>query len=98
MSERKKPGLLEQNRADVQTTKHDESIPQPKQTVKRANWLKAFHVRTDLTSAEIVETIRLLFPGFDKSLLSKCESPERYGIQLTQRAMHLLKAKEAHDE
>lgn len=87
------PGLLEQDGArNVSHTKeHDEMITQAKKTVKRANWLKEFHVRSGLTSAEIVELIRHLCPGFDRSLLTKCADPERYGVQLSRRVINQLK-------
>ena len=73
------------------TKEHDEMIPQAKKTVKRANWLKDFHVRKGLKAGEIVEAIRPLCSGFDKTLLTKCENPDRYGIQLSQKAMNALK-------
>ncbi|MBR6030117.1 MAG: hypothetical protein IKP40_13620 [Clostridia bacterium] len=96
--QKKGPGLLEQGGAKrAQTTMHDEMIPQAKKTVKRANWLKEFHVQSGLSSAEIVELIRPLFPGFDKPLLVKCENPDKYGIQLSQKAMRRLK-EAMHDE
>lgn len=90
---KKGPGLLEQDGAgNVSHTKeHDEMITQAKKTVKRANWLKEFHVRSGLTSAEIVELIRPLCPGFDKPLLVKCENPDKYGTQLSAKAVRLLK-------
>lgn len=88
----KSPGLLEQDGAEsVQTTKHEEMITRRKPNVKRANWLKEFHVRSGLTSAEIVELIRPLCPGFDKPLLVKCENPDKYGTQLSAKAVRLLK-------
>ena len=89
----KKLGLLEQDRAEtgVHEVKHGKIIPRTSRTVKRANWLKDFHVRKGLKGSEIVETIRPFCPGFDKMLLSKCENPDRYGIQLSQRAMKALK-------
>lgn len=90
---KKGPGLREQDGAEkkVCATEHGKIIPRTKGTVKRANWLKDFHVRKGLKSTEIVETIRPLFPGFDKTLLSKCENPDLYGIQLSQKAMMRLK-------
>ena len=74
-SKNKKPGLLEQNRA--KSNKHDERIAQEQQAVKGANWLKDFHVRSGLSGAEMVELIRPLCSGFDKTLLAKCENPEK---------------------
>lgn len=87
------PGLLEQDGAEsVQTTKHEERIPHGGATVKRrANWLKDFHVRSKLTSAEIVELVRPLCKGFDKPLLAKCENPEKYGVQISNKVIRYLK-------
>ena len=48
-------------------------------------------MRSGLTSAEIVELIRPLCPGFDKPLLVKCENPDKYGTQLSAKAVRLLK-------
>lgn len=39
---------------------------------------------------ELVETIASIYPKFDKSLLSKCENGEVYGVQLRQKAMNAL--------
>ena len=97
----KGPGLLEQDGAEsVQkcaNSQHGEMIPQARQAVKRANWLRDFHVQSGMKSAEIVELIRPSFPGFDKSLLAKCENPEKYGVQLSRKAMNLLKGAKKHD-
>lgn len=87
MTAYKKPGLLAQDRADG--NKHDEIITQPEEFVK-TNWLKDFHVRHQLQRNEIIEAIRSFFPGFDKAMLSKCEHPEKYGIQLSDSAKQIL--------
>ena len=93
----KGPGLLQQDGAmNVQEKKHDEMIALPNRSVK-ANWLRDFHVQSGMKSAEIVELIRPSFPGFDKSLLAKCENPEKYGVQLSRKAMNLLKGAKKHD-
>ncbi len=84
----KKPGLLEQNRAIG--NKHDNTLTQKDDSVK-ANWLWDFRVRhQDIKCTEIADAIRLLFPGFDKTLLSKCMNPEKYGIALMPEAMQQL--------
>ena len=92
----KSPDLREQDGAarPDQSQEHAEMIPQASGAVKRANWLREFHVRSGLKSAELVELIRPLCPGFDKSLLVKCENPDRYGVQLSQRVIRLLKKHE----
>ena len=78
----KKPGLLEQDRANG--NKHD-TILTPNQHSVKANWLEDFRAcHPKIKDTEIVEAIRLSFPGFDKTLLSKCKSPEKYGVELSE--------------
>ena len=77
-----KPGLLEQDRANG--NKHD-TILTPNQHSVKANWLEDFRAcHPKIKDTEIVEAIRLSFPGFDKTLLSKCKSPEKYGVELSE--------------
>ena len=59
-------------------------------SVKTTDWLTDFRVRNHLKGTEIVEAIRVRFPGFDKSLLSKVSSPEKYGVILAPEAVKLL--------
>ena len=85
----KKPGLLEQDRADG--NKHDHILTPNADSVK-ANGLEGFRARhPHVKGTEIVEALRLSFPGFDKSLLSKVSSPEKYGVILAPEAVQLLK-------
>ena len=44
----------------------------------------------NIPKSEIVEAVRTLYPGFDKTLLSKCENGYRYGIQLRKDAEKLI--------
>ena len=71
------------------TGKHKEKIPRISRSVK-PGWLNQFLVRCEASRTEVVETVRLSFPNFDKALLSKCEHPEKYGVQLTPKAKKLL--------
>ena len=88
--QKRKPGLLEQDRADG--NKHDKTLSQKTDSVK-ANWLEDFRAcHPQIKGTEIVEAVRVLCPGFDKTLLSKCLSPDRYGIQLSTRAVKALEA------
>lgn len=88
MAVNEKPGLLAQDRADGK--KHDIKVSQKTDSVK-ANWLEDFRVRhPEIKSAEIIEAIRLSFPGFDKTLLSKCLNPEKYGVELSESAKAYL--------
>ncbi len=71
---------------------HDAILSQSGQSVNTANWLRDFRAaHPELQCTEIVETVRVLFPGFDKTLLSKCMSPEKYGVRLTPEAEDLLR-------
>ena len=77
-----KPGLREQDRANG--IKHV-TILTPNQHSVKANWLEDFRAcHPKIKGTEIVEAIRLSFPGFDKTLLSKCLSPEKYGVELSE--------------
>ena len=68
-----------------------EILSQNGQSVNQANWLHDFRARhPKIKGTEIVEAIRLSFPGFDKTLLSKCLNPEKYGVKLTPEAMNQL--------
>ncbi len=74
-----------------QGTKHDEILSQNGASVNLANWLKDFRAaHPKLQGTKIVETVRVLFPGFDKTLFSKASSPEKYGVCLTPEVVRLL--------
>ncbi len=51
--------------------------------------LEGFEAR-HIPYADIVEVVRSAFPGFDKSLLSKCRNYRRYGVGLRSGAVKLL--------
>ena len=71
--------------------KHDEILSQNGASVNMANWLKDFRAaHPNLQGTKIVETVRVLFPGFDKTLFSKASNPDYYGICLTAEAIQLL--------
>ncbi len=71
--------------------KHDEILSQNEASVNLANWLKDFRAaHPKLQGTKIVETVRVLFPAFDKTLFSKASSPEKYGICLTPEVVQLL--------
>lgn len=49
--------------------------------------IHAREMRMQAGSAQaVVDVLRAKFPGFDKTLQSKLEHPDRYGIQLTPEA------------
>ena len=100
MSKKKNPGTGCTARSDCGDPKgsqpNTEIIPQTKRPVK-ANWLRDYRARRNLSAGEIVELVRPLCPGFDRTLLTKCEHPERYGIQLSPRVINRLKHLEEED-
>lgn len=46
--------------------------------------------KTPQENAEMVALVKKAYPGFDKSLLSKCSNSERYGVELVPEAMKIL--------
>lgn len=52
-----------------------------------ANDLKEFRQAHGLTASDLVAAIRKVFPKYDKTLQSKCENGEEYGIALLPRGM-----------
>ena len=44
--------------------------------------LKGFRYEKGLSPRDIVDVVRLQYPGFDRSLCSKVENSERYGVRL----------------
>ena len=52
---------------------------------------EALRAKYRLSRAQIIEALREKYPAFDKALESKCEHPDRYGIELTVEAwMYLI--------
>ena len=86
-NEKARPVAAEPSKGDL----HDEILSQNVASVNLANWLKDFRAaHPKMQGTQIIETVRLMFPGFDKSLFSKASSPEKYGICLTPEAIKLL--------
>lgn len=46
--------------------------------------------KTPKENAEMIALVRERYPGFDKSLLSKCSNSEKYGVELVPEAMTIL--------
>lgn len=46
--------------------------------------------KTPQENSEMLLLVKKKYPGFDKSLLSKCSNSERYGIELVPEAMAIL--------
>lgn len=54
--------------------------------------LKGLLSRTSMTRKELIRTIREYFPLFDKTALSKCLNPQKYGVVLHPEALDILTA------
>lgn len=52
--------------------------------------LKELRVRMKLPGRELVDVIKPMYPKFDKTVLSKCENGDVYGVQLRKDAMVAL--------
>ena len=86
-NEKARPVAAEPSKGDL----HEEILSRTGKSVK-TDWLTDFRVQHHLKGTEIVEAIRSLFPGFDKTLLCKAGSPEKYGIILSPEAVRLLES------
>ena len=69
------------------STSHD-SIPQPKRKVK--NTLRALRLQKELSAEEMVAVVQGQYPKYDKTLQSKCEHSDEYGVTLVPKAMAML--------
>ena len=76
---------------------HTVIIPPSRKDCKR-NVLRDIRLKKSVPPKEIVETIRALYPGFDKTLLSKCEHTEKYGIEPCRRAADAVLEKYSPEE
>lgn len=50
------------------------------ETAVKTGALKDAVATANLSPKQVVEIVRPLFPSFDKSMLSKCMKPEKYGV------------------
>ena len=57
---------------------------------KNVNPLRRFRIENNIPANEMVETIKAIYPGYDKPLHSKVEHGEQYGIELRQNAIRAL--------
>lgn len=53
--------------------------------------LKKFRERYGVQTKEIIEELSKVFPNYTKGVHSMAEHPERYGVQLTSKAVSVLK-------
>ena len=63
----------------------------------KSNPLRYFRVSQNIQAKDIVDTVRELYPKYDKVLQSKCERGEEYGIDLKMKAFDALLEKYAPD-
>jgi len=84
------------NSPDVSSSvlEHNSILPQNKQSVN-TNALRELRLSKNLSAKEMVDTVKALFPKYDKMLQSKCEHGEEYGIDLKSKAMDALLEKYA---
>lgn len=59
------------------------------------NPLRDLRVSKNIPANDMVDTVRALFPKYDKPLQSKCEHGDEYGVNLKPKAMDALLAKYA---
>ena len=60
--------------------------------------LQFLRLSYQLPAKDMAETVQQIYPRFDRFLLSKCESPEVYGVQIKPDALKTLYLKYAPDE
>ncbi len=58
-----------------------------------AEELRELRISKNLPAKEMVEVVRGIYPKYDKTMQSKCERGNEYGIQIKQDAMNALLAK-----
>jgi hypothetical protein len=54
------------------------------------NPLKRLRLTTGLPASTLVQAVRTNYPRYDKSLQSKCEKTDEYGVELCKEAMNAL--------
>ena len=76
----------QRGKTDCETSFPTSILPRVPADVKL---LQEFQQR-NIPNMDIIDTMRTAFPGFDKSLLSKCRNPRHYGIGLRREAVKML--------
>ena len=54
------------------------------------NPIRDLRLTHNLSGPEMADVVRNIYPKFDRYLLSKCEAPDVYGIQLVRDAKKAL--------
>ena len=55
-----------------------------------SNDLQSLRLSHSIPARDMAETVQKIYPRFDRYLLSKCESPEVYGVQIRHDALKAL--------
>lgn len=66
-----------------------DSIPNPPEGVK-PNALRDLRLKSCASVRDMVEIVRGIYPKYDKTLQSKCEHSDEYGVELRPDAMNAL--------
>lgn len=74
---------------DADTSNPDNSIPHKSKIIK-TNPLRDLRISKKIPAKEIIELVRAKYPKYDKTLQSKCERGEEYGVELRKDAMDAL--------
>lgn len=64
-------------------------ITHSEEKVKR-NLLKELRVENDLSARDMVEVVREKYPKYDKTLQTKCENGDKYGVDIRGDALEAL--------
>lgn len=72
-------------------------ISQEKSKVK-ANPLRELRISKNIPAKEIIDVVKSVYPKYDKTLQSKCERSEEYGVELKHDAFDKLLAEYSPDE
>lgn len=91
MSKEKAALLVAQHEPQEGKNDSEASFPIPILTPLPADvkMLEEFQ-RRNIPNIDIIDTMRTAWPGFDKSLLSKCRNYKHYGVGLRREAVKLL--------
>lgn len=86
----KEDGLLQQNHPRAKES--DTSIPSTAEKVKPSNPLRDLRLQSGTTAKDMVEVVQTIYPKYDKTLQSKCENGDDYGVRLMDDALAALYA------
>lgn len=89
--EKKENGLPDANQTSPMRDdkSHIPNITQKKTKVK-ANPLRDLRISKNLSAKDMVCTVRVLYPKYDRMLQSKCEHGDEYGVDIKVKALYAL--------